>query len=162
MTTNQTTADTPKPKRKTRAGRCARVKLEGVKPNGRPPFKPTDEQRDHVRRLKLLGLGDHRIGEFIGVSDVTLRKHFDYELQRSRTDLLANLAATGYQRALAGDCAMIQFFLRTQAGWIERKEITGAEGMPLIPVAAPPVLLVDFSGMVDDDVGAADAHAPMD
>ena len=46
---------------------------------------------------------------------------------------------------------MIQFFLRTLAGWVERKEITGLDGQSLIPAAAPPVLLVDFSALATDE-----------
>ena len=146
----------PKPTRKSRAGRRARIALEGPKRNGRPLFEPTVEQSDRVRRLKLLGVNDDKIAGFVGVSDDTLRRHFDYELKRGRIDLLANIAAVGYQRALGGDCALIQFFLRTQAGWVERKELTGADGQRLIPAATPPVLLVDFSGMLDDETEAAD------
>ena len=82
----------------------------------------------------------------IGIDLKTFRKHFAYELDHSTADLLGNIAATAYQKALGGDTAMIQLLLRTKGGWVERKELTGADGQPLVPPALAPVLLVEYVG----------------
>lgn len=150
MTANSSAAS---PKAKSRAGRAARIKLEGPKPHGRPPFEPSERQRRLVRRLKLLGLTDDHIAGFIGISHKTMRKHFDYELQRSRQELLARLAAIGYRLALNGDGDMIRFFLSTQAGWAERIGPTAQDHIQIKPGAAAttPAVRVEFCGARNQD-----------
>lgn len=130
---------TPKPKRPT--GR----------PTGRPPFAATDERRAQVQRLKLLGSTNELIAEILGTTTHTLRKHFAYELEHSTAELLGNVAASLYSQALAGNVQAGMFIMRTKGGWVERKELTGADGAPFIPASSPPLLLVDFSGLDDDE-----------
>ena len=127
------------------------TKRNSAKRTGRPPFEPTNEQRKQVQRLKLLGTTHELVAAMLDVSLPTLRKHFHHELEHSTAELLSNIAAMAYQRALAGDGPMIQFILRTKGGWIERKELTGLDGAPLVPSSAPPLLLVDFSGLDDGE-----------
>lgn len=120
------------------------------RPAHRPLFEPTDEQRAYVRRQRLAGDTGSRLADAIGIHAQTLRKHFAHEIDHATRDLLGNIAAVVYQQALSGDMAAASLIMRTRAGWVERKELTGADGAPLAP-SGPPVLLVQY---VDSDDGA--------
>lgn len=55
----------------------------GMRAGGRPPFKPTDEQRMTVKSMAAIGMTTRQMGFIIGVDKDTLRKHFDYEIKTS-------------------------------------------------------------------------------
>jgi hypothetical protein len=120
---------------------------------GGPAFVPTDEHRMHIQRLKIVDTSQDAIAKILGISRPTLVKHFGYELDLSKHDLLANVGAMLYQKAIGGDVAACIFYLKTQAGWreTERKEITGANGA-LLAQGYPPLMLVEY---VDADGGGA-------
>lgn len=138
----------PKAKRKSRAG-IKRTKVAGRAPH-RPPFEPTEDHRAYIQRQKLLGDTDLRLAEAIGIDQKTLRKYFRQELDHSTRDLLGNVAATAYQKALGGDTAMISLILRTKAGWVERKELTGLDGAPL-GLGGPPLVLIEYVDSPNSD-----------
>jgi hypothetical protein len=127
----------------------------GARRPGRPRFEPTDEHRMHIQRLKIVDTPHEAIARILGIDDNTLVKYFDYELNSSKHDLLANVGATLYQKAIGGDTTACIFYLKTKGGWreTERKEITGANGEPLNPGALlPPLILIEY---VDGDPGEA-------
>jgi len=153
-----------KRKRRSRAG-IKRVVIAGRAPH-RPPFVPNDDQRKYVQRQRLAGDTEERIAQSLpiqmdgeggvlarGIDAKTLRKYFADDLDHSTKDLMGNLAATGYQKALNGDNQLLMFLLRTRGGdaFIERKELTGKDGTPL---SGPPILLVEY---VDGDPGETSA-----
>lgn len=70
-----------------------------------------------VHRLKLLGLTDIHVAQLMGVGQKTLARHFRKELSRARAEMLAKVAVTLYEQAVAGDVAACIFWLKTQAGW---------------------------------------------
>lgn len=47
---------------------------------GRPPFNPTPEMRDEVELLVMCGKGQRQIAAALGITCVTLEKHFRDEL----------------------------------------------------------------------------------
>ena len=49
------------------------------KPNGRPPFEPTDEHRRQVKDMAAYGVPQKQIARFLGISPMTLRKNFRAE-----------------------------------------------------------------------------------
>jgi len=49
-------------------------------PPGRPPFEPTDRQRQDVKLCKAVGWSNEEIAAYIGVSRNTLAEHFVEEL----------------------------------------------------------------------------------
>jgi hypothetical protein len=51
------------------------------KPNGRPPFAPTDSQRQIVQVLRSNGIPQRTIAANIGCDVGTLGKHFRVELK---------------------------------------------------------------------------------
>lgn len=66
---------------------------EPAKAGGRPEYKPTDEQRARVRELVNGRLPQKAIAKMLGISPVTLRKHFAAELRTN--DQAGQLDLTG-------------------------------------------------------------------
>ena len=52
------------------------------RPRGRPPHEPTDEQRRQVEVMARRFMPQEAIAAVIGISDDTLRRHYDAELRR--------------------------------------------------------------------------------
>lgn len=66
-----------------------------VRAGGRPEYKPTDEQRETVRALVAAGVPKTEIAAKLGISRVTLRKHFGGELTRTTFAAPAQLDFAG-------------------------------------------------------------------
>lgn len=106
--------------------------------------KPTDESRAEVKALASFGLPQEDIAEYVGVSHVTLRKHYASELKLSA--IKANATVGKYLFSLASgqaiskgathsDCkTAAMFWAKTRMGWREtnKVEVTGADGGPVI------------------------------
>lgn len=68
---------------------------------GRPEYKPTDEQRALVRRLRAEGQPIGNVAKAIGVSRNTLRKHFATEIAVSPAPVVQQLELGGAHHATA-------------------------------------------------------------
>lgn len=102
--------------------------------------KPTDESRAEVKALASFGLPQDDIAEYVGVSHVTLRKHYASELKLSAIN--ANATVGKYLFSLASgqalqngashsECARsAMFWAKTRMGWREtdRLEHSGPNG----------------------------------
>lgn len=102
--------------------------------------KPTDESRAEVKALASFGLPQDDIAEYVGVSHVTLRKHYASELKLSA--IKANATVGKYLFSLASgqalrdgashsECARsAMFWAKTRMGWREtdRLEHSGPNG----------------------------------
>ena len=88
-------------------------------------FEPTDAERQEVTTMTIGGLTQIQIAECLrdGIDVKTLRKHFREELDIAKAKAIANLGASCYKRAMAGDNASTFFYLKTQGGWKEKSEI---------------------------------------
>ena len=87
---------------------------------GRPAFKPTDEQREQVITMSSNGLPHIQIAPLIGCSSPkTLRKHFRDELDIGKIQANAKVAGALYQSALEGNVKAQTFWLKTVGGWQE-------------------------------------------
>jgi hypothetical protein len=84
-------------------------------------FEPTDAERQEVTTMTIGGLTQMQIAECMrdGIDVKTLRKHFREELDIAKAKAIANLGASCYKRAMAGDNASTFFYLKTQGGWKE-------------------------------------------
>lgn len=91
---------------------------------------PTHETRDQVRKLVLLGSNHVQIAGCLGISIHTLQKHYKETLSYYQSRMLSEVAGKAYGMALKGNPFMIQFVLRTRAGWKEK--LLGEEDMQLI------------------------------
>jgi hypothetical protein len=121
--------------------------VPSARKGGRAAFRPNEQQRQHVRRLKFVDkYTNETIAAILGISEPTLRKHFAWELEHSNAELLADVAGVLHDRAMKGDVTACIFILKTRAGWREtdRREITGADGAPLKMSGAPPLILVEY------------------
>ena len=87
---------------------------------GRPPFKPTDEQRERVITMSSNGVPHRQQAPLIGCSSPkTLRKHFRDELNIGKIQANAKVAGALYQSALDGNVKAQTFWLKAVGGWQE-------------------------------------------
>jgi len=118
------------------------------RPNGRPPFEPTDSQRQIVQILRSNGISQRTIAANIGCDVQTLRKHFRVELADGHVQVVAAMGAALVRAGLAGNVNAIKYWLSTHGGpeWriTERREISGTidlQQMPLENLEREPVTL---------------------
>lgn len=104
-------------------------------------YKPSEADRKTVRALAAYGIPQERIGEVVGCSHVTLRKHYRRELDLAATEANAKVAETLFRLATSGkDVAATIFWCKTRLGWREvtRHEHGGDEaGGPIKIVISP-------------------------
>ena len=86
---------------------------------GRPPFKPTDEQREQVKAMSSHGVPHRQQAPLIGCAPKTLRKHFREELNIGKIQANAKVAGALYQSALDGNVKAQTFWLKAVGGWQE-------------------------------------------
>jgi hypothetical protein len=87
---------------------------------GRPPFKPTGEQRDQVIAMSSNGVPHRQQASLIGCSSPkTLRKHFRDDLNIGKIQANAKVAGALYKSALDGNVKAQTFWLKTVGGWQE-------------------------------------------
>jgi len=118
----------------------------------RKPHEPTDKDRKQVSLMAGIGLTHDQIAKIIGISDETLRKYYDKELELSAAMMNAQVAQNLFSIATskgAGSVASAIFWMKTRGGWreVERKEITGVDGTPIT------VSSVDLRGLSDAELG---------
>lgn len=103
---------------------------------GQPPHKPNQATREMVENLSAVGYAAEDIAECLGLSEITLKKYYNYEFCFATMKMLG-LARAGLADALRRKQAWaICFTFKTRGkhlGWSERQEITGANGKDLIP-----------------------------
>jgi hypothetical protein len=102
--------------------------------------KPTDETRAEVTALASFGVPQMDIAEYIGISHVSLRKHYGDELKLSSikankevADFLLTMASgRALQKgATYGECARAaMFWAKTRMGWRETSHVdhTSSDG----------------------------------
>ena len=91
---------------------------------GRPPFQPTDEQREQVITMSSHGVPHRQQAPLIGCSSPkTLRKHFREELNTGKIQANAKVAGALYQSALKGNVKAQTFWLKTVGGWQETGKV---------------------------------------
>ena len=106
----------------------------------RAAHKPTDQSRAEVNALASFGTPQDEIARYIGIAPMTLRKHYDAELNLA--SIKANSTVGIYLFSLASgqaiskgathsDCkAAAMFWAKTRMGWREtdRLEHSGPDG----------------------------------
>lgn len=95
---------------------------------GRPSHKPTQSDKDTVKRLSALGCPHEDIAIRLKISSDTLVKYYKDELDEGRIDANAAIAGTLFQQAKNGNTAAAIFWLKTRAKWKETQvtELTSA------------------------------------
>ena len=106
----------------------------------RPQFQPTDEDRALVEQLAAFGIPVESMTLFVkdkagkSISEKTLRKHFDKELDQGELKANMKVAQTLFKKAISGDTTSMIFWLKTRARWKEspqQVEVTGKDGGPV-------------------------------
>lgn len=107
---------------------------------GRPAHVPDDWHRSKVTTFASVGYNEEQIAGYLKISSDTLHKYYRRELAYATMDMLG-VAKKGLALALKEKKPWaICFVLKTRGrklhngeGWLERTEITGANGKALIP-----------------------------
>ena len=94
---------------------------------------PTDKTREQVLSASGLGLPQVQIAALIGISDVTLRKHYEKELAVGKATASAQIAKSLYNKAVAGDTTAAIWWTKAQMGWGETNttRVGNIDGTPL-------------------------------
>jgi len=107
---------------------------EGVsKPTGRPPGRPqhkaTAKGRETVERAASIGIPQLKIASIMGMSIMTLRKHYAKELDHGTEQANVKVGAFLYDKATGkrgddhGAVVAAIFWLKARAGWRDRQDI---------------------------------------
>ena len=95
------------------------------------PHRPTEDFRKQVQEASGLGLPQDQICALVGISDVTLRKHYESELGMGKAKASAAVAKTLFNKATVGqDTTAMIWWTKAQMRWSEtvRQELTGKDG----------------------------------
>jgi hypothetical protein len=89
---------------------------------GRPAHEPTEERKKMVQAMASYGIPQEEIAEVIGISHVTLRKHYGRELRIAATLANSTVAQSLFQSATAkkesgAKVSAQKFWLECRAGW---------------------------------------------
>lgn len=101
---------------------------------GKGAYQPTDKERNQVSVLISCGLTHEQICTVLGISDQTLRKYFQNELDTGFAKVYGQMATTLVQNALIRkDKACLIFWLKTRAQWSETNKVnlSGENGGPI-------------------------------
>jgi hypothetical protein len=91
-----------------------------LKPHGhKPPFEPTQEQRDQVFSMAAQGMRREDIARALRIGQTTLRKYFREELETSSIKANATIGSKLFENAKNGDVVAMCFWLTFRAGWKE-------------------------------------------
>jgi len=104
---------------------------------GKKPYQPTDKDRATVKALIGYGSTQDETAAVLGISDVTLRKYFEREIQLAVIESNAAVAQSLFKMATRGNnVAAAIFWLKVRAGWKDplQHEMYGANGAPLMIV----------------------------
>jgi hypothetical protein len=105
-----------------------------------PAHAPTDTTRLQAQTAAGFGLPQDQIGALLGISDVTLRKHYPEELALGRAMASAAVGESLFRRAVSGeDTTAAIWWTKCQMRW------------------SPPPALVEVSGQISISAALADA-----
>jgi hypothetical protein len=92
------------------------------KPNGRPGYKPTEDDRKTVSLMCAVGIPHESIALCIGdngIDDKTLRKHFPRELATAKIKAGVKMGGAIFNAAMGGNVYAMNLWAKTQMGWKE-------------------------------------------
>jgi hypothetical protein len=103
---------------------------------GRPPYEPTEADRNTVRSMAACGFSQESIARCLGRNGIdpkTLRLHFRHELTTAMDKANARVGQVAFQKAIDGEAWAVCFWLKCRAGWkeVQVTEHTGAGGGPI-------------------------------
>lgn len=106
---------------------------EPTRGRGRPAHEPNDKTRDQVQTMAGYGIPHAEIARLVGISEPTMRKHYEHELDTGATKANAMVAQTLFQKTQGngpGAVAAAIFWLKARAGWREYPAAASDEPKP--------------------------------
>lgn len=110
---------------------------EGFGNRGRPPYEPTERDRNKIKLLLALGWGNQRIANGVGISLATMKRYFRAEL-KVRDAMRDRLDARRFEIALEQANAGNVTALRELGAMIERNDRMTIEASMGSGTDAPP------------------------
>ena len=98
------------------------------------PHRPTEDFRKQVQEASGLGLPQDQICALVGISDVTLRKHYESELGMGKAKASAAVAKTLFNKATVGqDTTAMIWWTKAQMAWGETNttKLANPDGTPI-------------------------------
>ena len=89
----------------------------------KPPHAPTDAARQTVQMHTIVGTTQADIARVLNIDEKTLRKYYRDELDLAKAKANVTIGGALFNQAKSGDTAAMIFWMKTQAGWRERKDI---------------------------------------
>ena len=91
---------------------------------------PNDDLRKTVQLHATVGTDQPTIARVLGIDPKTLRKHYRDELDVSTAKANATIGGALFNKAKNGDTAAQIFWMKTRAGWREKKDfdLTSSDG----------------------------------
>lgn len=123
---------------------------------GRPAYTPTDKDRKQVKMLSGMGVPGVDIAALIEVSEPTMRKYYQHELDTGYVFANAQVAQSLFKQATDKDKPNVIaaiFWMKTRGGWKEaqaaepskkedRQSAAKTAGKGRFGASAPPKLVV--------------------
>ena len=96
----------------------------------RRPHEPTNHSRELVSLHATVGTPQETIADILEIDSKTLRKYYRKELDQSVAKANATIGGTLFNKAKSGDTAAAIFWMKTRAGWSEKREFnhTSSDG----------------------------------
>ena len=111
----------------------SQLEKPGKKKRGRPMHLVSQDTRNQVTQMSIVGTRYEDIALVLGISHDTLTKYYKKELELGRIEANAAIAGTLFEKAKQGDTSSMIFWLKTRAQWSEKNttELTGEGGAPI-------------------------------
>jgi hypothetical protein len=93
---------------------------------GRPPYTPTDKDRKQVKMLSGMGVPCADIAALIEISEPTMRKYYQTELDTGYVSANAQVAQSLFKQATDKDKPNVIaaiFWMKTRGGWRESQNV---------------------------------------
>lgn len=90
------------------------VESRAKKSVGRPPWNPTDDQRELVMAMRSNGISIDVIADLMHISDETLRKYCRVELDLGFERIKAHIGVAMVRAALRGNVNAMKFWLASR------------------------------------------------
>jgi hypothetical protein len=89
----------------------------------KPPHAPTDATRQTVQLHTMVGTTQADTARVLNIDEKTLRKYYRDELDLAKAKANATIGGALFNQAKSGDTSAMIFWMKTQAGWRERKDL---------------------------------------
>ena len=94
---------------------------------GNVPFSVDDIKRAKVSLWASMGITTEKIAELLCCSTDTVQKHYGVELKDNGAYAVGKVAASLFDKAVAGDTQSMIFYLKTRGRWSEKPALGDAD-----------------------------------